>query len=70
MPKTSDAHGIDEFSMRRGCQLVTKPAFMWLNPASKLLLRWFFSGQYARLRGDQDESEVVPAGSDEPSSAE
>lgn len=52
MPKTTEARGIDEFLMRRGCRLVTKPAVMWLNPASKLFLRWFFSSEYARIRGD------------------
>ena len=70
MPKTSDAHGIDEFSMRRGCQVVTKPAFMWLNPASKLLLRSLFWGQYARLRGDQNGSEPDSVSSGESSLAE
>jgi hypothetical protein len=52
MPKTTEARGIDDFLMRRGCRVVTKPAAMWLNPASRLLLRWFFSGQYARMRGE------------------
>jgi hypothetical protein len=70
MPKTTQAHGIDEFLVRRGCQIVTKPAFMWLNPASKLVLRWFFSGQYARMRGDQAESESFHEESGESSSAE
>jgi hypothetical protein len=70
MPKTSEAHGIDEFLMRRGCQMMTKPAYMWLNPASKLLLRWFLSGQYARLRGDRVGSESMASQTTESSSAD
>jgi hypothetical protein len=52
MPKTAEARGIDDFLRRRGCRVVTKPAALWLNPASKLVLGWLFSGQYARIRGE------------------
>jgi len=52
MPKTAEAQGIDDFLRRRGCRVVTKPAALWLNPASRLVLGWFFSGQYARIRGE------------------
>ena len=57
MPKPAEDRGIDEFSIRRGCRVVAKPAALWLNPASKLLLGCFFSGQYARMRGEP----TVPA---------
>jgi len=53
MPKMVEGHGVDRFLTRRGCRVVTGPAALWLNPASKLLLRWFMSDQYARLRGAQ-----------------
>ncbi|HTS19488.1 MAG TPA: hypothetical protein VMP11_18070 [Verrucomicrobiae bacterium] len=52
MPKTSEAHGIDDFLIRRGCQVVTKPAYTWLNPATKLVLRGFLPTHYARIRGE------------------
>jgi hypothetical protein len=70
IPKAGEAHGIDDFLIRRGCQVVTKPAYMWLNPASKLILRSFFSSHYARMCGDKDESGSLAAGSGESSSAE
>jgi hypothetical protein len=70
IPKPAEGHGIDEFLMRRGCQVVTKPAFLWLNPASKLLLRWLFTDQYARLRGEQVESKSLTLGPGESSSTE
>jgi hypothetical protein len=52
MPKAAEERGIDEFLIRRGCRVVTKPAFMRLNPISRLLVRWFMSDQYARMQGN------------------
>jgi hypothetical protein len=62
IPKPAENRGIDEFLIRRGCRVVTKPAFMRLNPTSRLVLRWFMSDQYARMRGDQVGTEILPAG--------
>jgi hypothetical protein len=70
IPKPAESRGIDEFLIRRGCRVVTKPAFMQLNPTSRLVLRWFMSDQYARMRGDQVGTETLTAGSGASSSAE
>jgi hypothetical protein len=70
IPKTVENRGIDEFLIRRGCRVVTKPAFMRLNPTSNLVLRCLMSDQYARLRGDQVGSETLTAASVESLSAE
>ncbi len=48
--------------VRRGCQLVTKPTFMWLNPVSKLLLRCFLPDDYARIRGESVASMAAESG--------
>jgi hypothetical protein len=50
--------------------VVTKPAALWLNPASKLLLRWFMSDQYARMRGEQNVLAFVEAETAEDSTAD
>jgi hypothetical protein len=68
-PKPAENRGIDKFLIRRGCRVVTKPAFMRLNPTSSLVLRCLMSDQYARLRGDQVGSETLTAASVESSSA-
>ncbi|HVM59662.1 MAG TPA: hypothetical protein VMV72_02255 [Verrucomicrobiae bacterium] len=64
IPKTSEAQGIDDFLMRRGCQLVTRPAYTWLNPASKLLLRHLFPAHYSRIHGEPADSVAVDAEAD------
>jgi hypothetical protein len=69
-PKPAGNHGIDEFLIRRGCRVMTKPACMRLNPTSSLVLRCFMSYQYARMRGDQVGMEAVTAGSGASLSAE
>jgi hypothetical protein len=69
-PKPAENRGIDEFLIRRGCRVISKPAFMRLNPTSRLVLRCFMSDQYARLRGDQAGSEPLTAAAVQSSSAE
>lgn len=70
IPKPAEHRGIDEFLMQRGCRVVTKPAFMRLNPVSGLALRCFMSDQYARIRGDRVGSGTFTARPVESSSAE
>jgi len=70
MPKTAKARGVDDFLIRRGCRVVTKPTALWLNPASKLLLRWFMSDQYALMRGEQNVLAFVEAETAEDSTAD
>jgi hypothetical protein len=70
IPKPAENRGIDEFLIRRGCHVVSKPAFMRLNPTSKLVLRCLMSDQYARMRGDQIGSETLAVRAHETSSVE
>jgi hypothetical protein len=47
--------------IRRGCQLVTKPAYTWLNPVTKFLLRRLLPAHYARIRGEPANGMAVDA---------
>jgi hypothetical protein len=69
-PKPVENRGIDEFLIRRGCRVVSKPAFMRLNPTSKMVLRCLMSNQYSRMRGDQLGPEPLTTRAVESSSAE
>ena len=44
--------GLDDFYRLRGCSIVRKPARLYLNPVTNLVLRHVFRNQFARLQGD------------------
>ncbi len=43
--------GVDAFYLLRGCRIIHKPAFLYLNPLADLLLRGWVGSEYARLYG-------------------
>jgi hypothetical protein len=50
--------GIDDFYFVRGCELVSKPAALRLNPFARVCLRAFMPSQYRKLRGQLEPDAV------------
>ncbi len=54
---------LDDFYLLRGCKLVRKPALLHLNPLAAFVLRCFFPGYFARLKGEIQDSDLGKIGS-------
>ena len=50
--KYDGARGVDAFYLARGCKLVSKPAWLQLNPLTAWGLKWLLPRQYGQLLGN------------------
>lgn len=43
--------GLDDFYLLRGCKMIRKPTFLYLNPFARVLLKWSMTKKYSQIWG-------------------